>query len=564
VAQASRRLVSVAVLAAVALQPGLPLFGQAAGAAFTYQGRLTDNGTAVTGPFDFQCVLYSAAVGGAQVGPIVTLNDVAVANGLFTVNLDFGAAAFAGSVRFLEIGVRPGASTGAYAVLGARQEIKPAPHSVFAQAAPWAGIAGKPVGFADDVDNDSGGDITSVTVGTGLTGGGAAGAVSLGLDFPAVALNHNHFGQTWNGGQTSGLDINNSAVNGVGMRVVATATTGLGVGVLAGSNAASGIGIDGGASGTGLAIGVRGTTGSTAGRGISGLALASTGLTIGVYGSTDSNVGTGILGEALHTSTQLKYGVRGVVHGANGIGVRGLSLATSGATFGVAGDIFTTGGSGVAGISNGTTGSASGLRGTSDSSAGFGVWASAPITPTAFAGHFSGHVNVTGTLSKSAGSFKIDHPLDPENKYLYHSFVESPDMMNVYNGVVVTDADGFATVELPEWFEALNRDFRYQLTVVDEGDTTGFVQVKVVRKVAGNRFQVRASAPGVEVSWQVTGIRKDTYAEKHRVPVEQEKPAEERGRYIQPADWGLPPERGVDWPQRQLHVNRALPATSEN
>src|SRR6202023_673525 len=86
-----------------------------------------------------------------------------------------------------------------------------------------------------------------------------------------------------------------------------------------------------------------------------------------------------------------------------------------------------------------------------------------------YAGYFAGNANVTGnlsvggTLSKAAGSFKIDHPLDPENKYLYHSFVESPDMMNIYNGNVVLDANGQAIVQMPDWFEALNQDFRYQL-----------------------------------------------------------------------------------------------------
>src|SRR6185369_13917593 len=81
-----------------------------------------------------------------------------------------------------------------------------------------------------------------------------------------------------------------------------------------------------------------------------------------------------------------------------------------------------------------------------------------------FAGYFSGDVNVQGTLSKSGGSFKIDHPLDPAHKYLSHSFVESPDMMNIYNGIATLDASGTATVTLPDWLDALNRDFRYQLT----------------------------------------------------------------------------------------------------
>jgi hypothetical protein len=146
----------------------------------------------------------------------------------------------------------------------------------------------------------------------------------------------------------------------------------------------------------------------------------------------------------------------------------------------------------------------------------------------------SGNVAVTGTLSKGSGSFKIDHPLDPTNKYLYHSFVESPDMMNIYNGNITTDDKGYATVALPEWFEALNRDFRYQLTVVDEADGADFVQVKVVRGVTDKRFIIRTSSPSTKVSWQVTGIRKDAYAEAHRIPVEQEKPDGEKGKCMHP------------------------------
>ena len=65
------------------------------------------------------------------------------------------------------------------------------------------------------------------------------------------------------------------------------------------------------------------------------------------------------------------------------------------------------------------------------------------------AGMFLGNVAITGSLSKGGGGFTIDHPLDPENKYLRHSFVESPDMLNVYNGTVTTDANGEASVGLP-------------------------------------------------------------------------------------------------------------------
>src|SRR4029453_13052647 len=110
------------------------------------------------------------------------------------------------------------------------------------------------------------------------------------------------------------------------------------------------------------------------------------------------------------------------------------------------------------------------------------------------AGLFEGNVSVLGTLSKSAGSFKIDHPLDPAHKYLSHSFVESPDMMNVYNGNLVLDADGEAEVVLPDWFEALNRDFRYQLTAIGQPGPG----LHVAGKVKANRFRIGGGSPGME------------------------------------------------------------------
>jgi hypothetical protein len=159
-----------------------------------------------------------------------------------------------------------------------------------------------------------------------------------------------------------------------------------------------------------------------------------------------------------------------------------------------------------------------------------------------YAGYFVGDVHVSNNLSKGGGSFKIDHPLDPENKYLYHSFVESPDMMNVYNGNVVLDAAGRAWVELPEWFQVVNRDFRYQLTCIG-----GFAPVFIAEKISDNRFQIAGGQPGMEVSWQVTGIRQDPYANLYRIPVEEDKPPEERGYYLHPEAYGLPEEQGVGW-----------------
>ena len=153
--------------------------------------------------------------------------------------------------------------------------------------------------------------------------------------------------------------------------------------------------------------------------------------------------------------------------------------------------------------------------------------------PNGSAGEFFGDVGVWGNLSKSAGTFKIDHPLAPADKYLYHSFVESPDMMNIYNGNITTDAGGMATVELPAYFEALNMEFRYQLTCMGQ-----FAQAIVKEKVAGNRFVIQTDKPGVEVSWQVTGVRQDAYAKAHRVVPEVDKKAEDKGKYLHPELFG--------------------------
>jgi hypothetical protein len=153
-----------------------------------------------------------------------------------------------------------------------------------------------------------------------------------------------------------------------------------------------------------------------------------------------------------------------------------------------------------------------------------------------------GNVNIKGSLSKGSGSFKIDHPLDPANKYLYHSFVESPDMMNVYNGNIVTDKHGIATVALPDYFEALNREFRYQLTPIGQ-----FAQAVVAKEISRNHFTIKTSKPGVKVSWQVTGVRHDAYAEANRIQVEVEKPLEEQGRYLHPELFGAAPEQAVGY-----------------
>jgi hypothetical protein len=196
-------------------------------------------------------------------------------------------------------------------------------------------------------------------------------------------------------------------------------------------------------------------------------------------------------------------------------GIRGVSYIDAGTGYGVLG------------IATGYTTGATGTK--------YGVYGNVAYGTTAYAGYFNGNTHVNGTLSKLTGSFKIDHPLDPANKYLVHSFVESPDMMNVYNGNITTDASGLATVELPNYFETLNKDFRYQLTVIGT-----FAQAIVFKKVKDNQFVIKTNQPNVEVSWQVTGIRQDPYANAHRIHAEVEKEAENKGKYLAPVEHGKP------------------------
>jgi hypothetical protein len=156
-----------------------------------------------------------------------------------------------------------------------------------------------------------------------------------------------------------------------------------------------------------------------------------------------------------------------------------------------------------------------------------------------------GDVAVSGVLTAGTKDFKIDHPLDPAGKYLYHASVESSEMKNIYDGMVILDAVGEAVVQLPEWFEALNSEFRYQLTAVG-GPGPGLY---VAREIENNGFRIAGGKPGIKVSWQVTGIRQDAFAKARPLVVEVEKPGRERGYYIHPELYGQPEVKGIEWAQ---------------
>ena len=253
------------------------------------------------------------------------------------------------------------------------------------------------------------------------------------------------------------------------------------------------------------------------GRGISGYGGNSNGVSAG--DANDGGAGLyGIGGEGVND-----YDTGG--KGVHAVGGAGLGFES----YGGAG-IEATGG---ASTSTGFAGDGLDAYGGAGGTAGFGIFAEAGTGAGPLAGWFDGAVEVIGALSKSSGSFKIDHPLDPANKYLYHSFVESPDMMNIYNGNVTTDASGTAVINMPAWFEALNTDFRYQLTVLGQ-----FAQAIVASEMANGSFTIKTNKPGVKVSWQVTGIRQDAWAIAHRIQVEVDKAQRDQGHYIHPELFG--------------------------
>lgn len=266
-----------------------------------------------------------------------------------------------------------------------------------------------------------------------------------------------------------------------------------------------------------------------------------------VFGVSTSPGGWAIVGDCRNgTGASAGYGVVGRSSSSSGAGVYGFNLQSGGVgVWGGLGNNVGVVGSAMHGysgmIGQSTNGTGAGVEGDADagigvsgvSTTGYGVYGRSTNGTTA-AIYCDGDFVATGVKS-----FLIDHPLDPANRTLRHFCSEGAEPLNVYSGNVVTDAEGFATVALPDWFESVNRDFRYQLTVVDDGERVDFVSVKVVQKVVKNAFRLRTSVPNVEVSWQVTGVRNDAWVQKHPPVVEEAKAPSRRGRYLVPELFGV-------------------------
>jgi len=491
------------------------------GTAFTYQGRLMDANEPADGVYEFEFKLYDSPTDGNQLDGTVSFRGVDVIDGYFTVELDFGGGVFGGDARWLEIGVRSDGSS-PFTTLSPRQEVTPTPYALYTKT---AGGVTVPLVLSGTVASP-GAVISGTNDGTGYGVYGEATDTGDVTNYGGYFVARGKYGRAVYGEGT-----------GESSRGIWGETSGkYGIGVQGNASGENSFGVYGFSSGDG-AHGVVGLASGSTSRGVYGFASKTGDVeNYGGYFEAAGSEGRGVYGKAMATGFILNYGGYFESAGDKGAGVRGESTGSMGG--GVIGHALGSDGVGVVGRAfNEGDGQQYGGYFKAEGSSGIGVYGSG----NGYAGYFVGNVRVTGTMSKGGGSFKIDHPLDPENKYLQHSFVESPDMMNVYNGNVLLDESGKAVVELPEYFEALNRDFRYQLTCIGV-----FAPVYIAEKISGNRFEIAGGKKGMEVSWQVTGIRQDVYAKANRIVVEEDKPLEARGYYLHPAAYGLPEEKGIE------------------
>jgi hypothetical protein len=480
---------------------------------FTYQGKLTDGGTAASTNYDMTFRLFDDPTAGSQIGSSVNNPTVQVLNGIFTVQLDFGSAAFSGADRYLEVNIRPAGSSGGFQQLLPRRKITSAPYSIQSLNATTTITA-----VTATNATQLGGLPASQYVLTGdlrLTDARppTSGSISYiqNATSQQASSNFNISGNGTVGGTLSGNAVDTATqYNIAGIRVLTVS----GVGLSANSNTFAG-------NETGTAN-LADDTGNGSSNSFFGQYAGNKNTT----GYSNSFVGV-VAGFSNTTGNNNSF--VGVVAGRSTTTGGYNSFVGAGAGFS-----NTTGSNNTAIGSNANVGT-----GSLSFATALGAQATVSTSNTVVLGRSAdtvripGNLIVTGSISKGSGSFRIDHPLDPANKYLYHSFVESPDMMNIYNGNATTDDKGEATIVLPDYFQALNRDFRYQLTVIGQ-----FAQAIVGEEIKSNSFKIKTDKPNVKVSWQVTGIRHDKYAEDNRIPTTEDKPADERGKCLYEAACG--------------------------
>lgn len=425
-----------------------------------------------------------------------------------------------------------------------------------------SGTGASMIGVQGEVTNTAatgtsyGGFFTAVDdLGVGVFGR-ASGTSGKGVYGHAAAVSGSTYGGYFTCTSPSGIGVYSSTGGSYGVHAESTKTSGVAYGGWFETASTDGYGIVGVASAnSGPNVGGSFLCYGTTGTAIRGIASATTGQSDGAY---------------LEVAGPSSYGVYCWQKAGSGtnfagyfladsdfaIACYGRSTATSGSTRGGAFSCESTAGRAVSANAGAGTGTTYGGYFTSDSVSGRGLfgWATsttAGSTPygvigqcstatSGFAVFASGDMGATGVKP-----FRIDHPIDPENKYLLHYASESPFPQNFYNGNVTTDDSGYAWVKLPDYFAEINANYKYQLTVIDEGDHDEFICAKVVQKIRGNKFRIRTNLPNIEVSWEVKADRNDQRIRSIRPTDVQEKLAEEKGKYQNPEYFGARADQGL-------------------
>jgi len=410
---------------------------------------------------------------------------------------------------------------------------------------------------------------------------------------PASAgINYGVYGRS---NSPAGYGVYGTSADNAGVFGAATGTTGANYGGRFESSSTTGRGVFGDATaGTGTSYGAWGRSASTDGRGVYGLATAVTGSTYGVVGQSDSpsgrgvfglaNAGTGVFGWATAGAGSTR-GVYGRSDSTTGEGVYGAATSGTGATYGGRFQSDSTNGRGVFGWATASAGFNYGVFGVSDSTNGIGIYgavdnftgANFGVLGESTAGNAAAYgVFARGRLGASGvKSFRIDHPSDPENKYLLHYSTEMPEPQNAYNGKATLDGAGEAVVQLPAYFASINKDPRYSLTAVgapmpmlhiaeeiSEDALKAGEQAKPGEVVPVCSFRIAGGIPGAKVSWRIEAVRNDLWVRTRGAPVEQDKEGLEKGTYQHPELYGQPKERGMNYsPERDSRAAADRPVS---
>ncbi len=298
----------------------------------------------------------------------------------------------------------------------------------------------------------------------------------------------------------------------------------LGVGVY-GENTTNGAGVIGNV-GNGF-----GVLGLSVGNGL-GMLGNNSGNGSGVQGQNSAN-GAGLVG--LNNSN----GVGLVAQNISATPITGLVVAADMSYFGTDVDDHT----GAFGFSEPGPGSGVGVEGWGGWIGVLGLDLTTTGSPTTFGVFADGDSGASGVKA-----FTIDHPEDPANKMLKHFSMESNEVLNVYRGTVTFNSQGKATVELPEYYESINRNASFQLTAIGAPMPNLFIE----REISNGSFSIAGGVADKKVSWTVTSERNDPYLQQY--PEKRQNVVDKgsrRGKYFMPKLYNQPKEKGITYKPRK-------------